>query len=162
MSCMKNFDSDFVKRTIEVLDKCYETTEYEVTLLLNCLLALVSLPIERNKVTKKEVQEEKMQNFQNDCVIKLEELRNKKDYINKNKLYFFNNIRNAIAHLHIKVEEGCYKNKIENVILRNYENDEKLKKDECNLQISISVKNLKKFAIYVAEEYLRVFFEEEI
>ena len=44
MSDMPNFKKDFVERTLKVL-KEYDS-EYEVTLLLNCLLALVSFPIE--------------------------------------------------------------------------------------------------------------------
>ena len=53
MSEIRNFNKEFVERTIDILEKCSKNTEYEVTLLLNCLLALVTLPIERNKVILK-------------------------------------------------------------------------------------------------------------
>ena len=49
---MYNFDKDFVERTKELLIESYYNTEREVTLLLNCLLALVILPIERKKRKK--------------------------------------------------------------------------------------------------------------
>lgn len=158
MSMMKKFDKDFVSRTMKILDDCSGKTEYEVTLLLNCLLALVTLPIERNKITKKVKQEDKMIEFQRDCVNKIEELRNEKDYINNNKEYFFNNIRNAIAHLHIELEEGCYRKDIENIILRNALDEDEFKNKNYNLQLNISVNNLMLFAKYVAEEYLKRFF----
>ena len=61
MSEMKDFKKDFVYRTLEVLKKCYSETEYEVTLLLNCLLALVSFPIEQ-KQNEISVESEKFQN----------------------------------------------------------------------------------------------------
>ena len=158
MSMMKKFDKDFVERTLNILNNCSDKTEYEVTLLLNCLLALVTLPIERNKVSKKEINCKKAKDFQIDCVNKLEELKNDKDYINTEKEYFFNNIRNAIAHLHIEVENGAYKNEIENVIFRNALDAKEFKKKNYNLQVSISVNNLKLFAEYVAEQYLNRFF----
>lgn len=45
---IKYFDKEFVERTKEIVQtQCKETFEYDVTLLLNCLLGLVSLPTER-------------------------------------------------------------------------------------------------------------------
>lgn len=52
MSMMYRFDKDFVERTKELLNDAYYNTKKEVTLLLNCLLALVILPIERKKREK--------------------------------------------------------------------------------------------------------------
>ncbi len=52
MSMMYKFDKDFVIRTKELLSEFYDNTEREVTLLLNCLLALVVLPVERKKRRK--------------------------------------------------------------------------------------------------------------
>ncbi len=156
---MKNFDKDFVSRTLEILDRHYGNEEYEVTLLLNCLLALVSLPIERNKI-KKGIQDDCIiEQFRVQCINRLKQLINDKDYINTEEKFFFNNIRNAIAHLHIEVEKGNYNNTIENVILRNAKNEEKYKRREYNFQINISVKNLREFAKFVAQEYLEKFFQ---
>ena len=49
MSIMHNFDKDFVKRTKNIIENISKSTEYDVTLLLNCLLALVTLPLEQKR-----------------------------------------------------------------------------------------------------------------
>ena len=84
--------------------------------------------------------------FKDKCVNKLEELKNKKAYINKDSENFFRNIRNSIAHLNIKTNS---KNEIiEDITLW----------DKPNFRINISVDNLRKFARFVAEQYLQTFF----
>ncbi len=160
MAMMKKFDKDFVKRTLDILEECSQYTEYDVTLLLNCLLALVTLPIEKNKIKKNNIQDADIIKFQNDCVDKMKELENLMDTDNSknDEKFFFNNIRNAIAHLHIELEESLYNGQIENVILRNALNDKEFHDKKYNLQINISVDNLKIFAKYVANEYLNRFF----
>lgn len=142
------------------MNNCSEHTEYEVTLLLNCLLALVTLPIEKNKIQRNQTQNSKVIKFQQDCINKIKELKNSNEKfdINNNEKLFFNNIRNAIAHLHIELEESVYKGKIENVILRNAINETNFKNEKYTLQINISVSNLKIFSKYVATEYLKNFF----
>lgn len=160
MAMMKKFDRDFVYRTINILDNCSKHTEYEVTLLLNCLLALVTLPIERNKNKNNETQDLKTIKFQQDCINKIKQLRNKKDEFDRynDEKNFFNNIRNSIAHLHIELEESPYEGEIDNIILRNAKDEKKFQNKEYTLQINISVDNLKIFAKYIATEYLNRFF----
>lgn len=157
MSEMKDFKKDFVYRTLEVLKKCYSETEYEVTLLLNCLLALVSFPIEQ-KQNEISIESEK---FQNDCVKKLKELKNEENYINNDEEHFFNNIRNSIAHINIKLFPDENKRRIENVLLWNEEwiiDGKRRNKPKITFRVNISVENLKFFAEYVAEEYIKRFF----
>ena len=158
MSMMEEFDRDFIIRTLDIIDNCSKYTKYEVTLLINCLLALVTLPIERKKYSDSVELSEETLMFQKDCVKKIKQLKNKQNYINHNEKYFFNNIRNAIAHLHILVDKGTSENTIENITLINALNEEKYINNEFNLRINISVENLKVFAIYVGEEYLKRFF----
>lgn len=160
MAMMDDFDRDFIERTIEILDNCSKYTKYDVTLLLNCLLALVTLPIERKKYHKNILLDSETVNFQKDCVEKIKQLKNEDNYYNDNDEYFFNNIRNAIAHLHILVDKGKSDNMIENVTLINAENEHKFKDGIINLSINISVENLRIFAKYVAEEYLKRFFKK--
>ena len=146
MAMMKKFEKEFIERTLAILENLSEKTEYEVTLLLNCLLALVTLPIEREK-------ESDLIGFQRSCNKKLKGLKNSNNYIG-DKLpcnYFFRNIRNSIAHLYIELEESPINNQIDGVVLRNY-----TRAGKCNFQVSISVENLKVFAKFVAEEYLKV------
>ena len=101
MSEMKNFKKDFVERTMGILNDCSRYTEHDVTLLLNCLLGMVTFPIEiqKDKTNKKAKQ------FKIDCVNKMKELSTveKNDC---NDASFFENIRNAIAHLNIKIENN--------------------------------------------------------
>ena len=146
MAMMKRFDKEFIERTLEVLERLSPKTEYEVTLLLNCLLALVTLPIEREK-------ESDLLKFQSHCNDKLRELKNERLYIDetRDENIFFRNIRNSIAHLYIELEESSIKNQIDGVVLRNYTIAGK-----CNFQISLSIENLNKFAKFVAKEYLKV------
>ena len=145
MSEMKNFKIDFVKRTIFILNNHYKDEKYEVTLLLNCLLALVSLPIE----LKKDEYDKKIKQYKKDCVSKLTSLSN---FANYNKTTYntrFRNIRNAIAHLNI--EPITSNKKIESITLRNINND-----GIMNFEVNISIENLKMFAEYVANEYIKL------
>lgn len=54
MSMMRNFDKEFVERTRDLLasDIQGKALEYDVTLLLNCLLAMLTLPLERTRHKK--------------------------------------------------------------------------------------------------------------
>lgn len=154
MSEMKNFKRDFVERTIKVLNQNYNDTRYEVTLLLNCLLGMVTLPIEEKKDIKNN---DIVDRFQDDCAEKLKELAIKvKSKIKNNKL-LFRNIRNSIAHL--KIETNPQNNEIETIELKNLN---KGNKGIETLYILISVKNLKIFAEYVANEYLDRFYNKKV
>lgn len=147
MSEMIDFKRDFVDRSIKVLNKYFENEEYEVTLLLNCLLALVTLPIEN----KKDIENEDVNEFKKKCVNKLKELKNDMFYIKMDYKTIFRNIRNSIAHLNIK--EKSNNGKIESITLWNVN-----KKEKINFKVNISVENLKIFAEYVAKEYINSFF----
>lgn len=148
MSEMKNFNKEFVERTKEILEKYYDNEKDEVTLLLNCLSALVSLPIEREK----DEDSVEAQEFQEDCVKMMKQLI-KKPYTNKDEGNFFRNIRNSVAHLNIKLEPN--NGIIESVTLWSRNSNT----GKIVLKINISVNNLKRFAEYVAQEYLDRFFK---
>lgn len=146
MAEMKKFETDFVKRTKDILNNNVDIEEYEVTFLLNCLLGMVTLPVEIEKDKKSE----KSMKFQNDCIKKLKELSQELIWKENNDNQLFRNIRNAIAHLNISFKLNSYKN-IEYVVLKNKKNG---RTGKCTFQVTISVNNLKKFAEYVAQEYL--------
>ena len=146
MSEMIDFKRDFVDRSIKVLNKYFENEEYEVTLLLNCLLALVTLPIEN----KKDIEDKDVNEFKRKCVNKLKELKNDMFYRKMDYKTIFRNIRNSIAHLNIK--EKSNKGKIESITLWNVNKNGKI-----NFKVNISVENLKLFAEYVAKEYINSF-----
>lgn len=146
---MKNFDKDFVQRTAELLsgDIQEKAIEYDVTLQLNCLLAMITLPLERKRNENDSVD----QNFKKICV---DYLRNNAIIItgnNKQDTYIMMDIRDAIAHLNIQVEPDPYGN-IEYVILKNEYNGQN--RFECRM----TVKTLKGFAHHVSQEYLKHYF----
>ena len=153
MAEILNFKKEFVERTMDIIDNCSHATDYEVTLLLNCLLGLVTLPIENEK--NNDTNESQI--FKDICVNKLDELSSSfkvKDGEEKN---IFRNIRNAIAHLNIKIENSPYKNKIDSVTLINY------KDKTITLEFTIKVDKLKEFAKFVANEYInRVFIRSKV
>lgn len=149
MSMMKNFDKDFVQRTSELISGNIQekAIEYDVTLQLNCLLAMITLPLERKRDENNSVD----QNFKKICV---DYLKNNANIIagnNKQDTYIMMDIRDAIAHLNIQVEPDPYGN-IEYVILKN---DYSFKnRFECRM----TVKTLKNFAQLVSQEYLKHYF----
>ncbi|MCX4303842.1 MAG: HEPN family nuclease [Clostridia bacterium] len=152
MSEMERFDKEFVKITKKLLEKYYDDEEYEVTLLLNFLSALVSFPIEMNQ----EKNSEEAEIFQQKCVDKFKELKNQ-DYKgdkNRDENNFFYNIRNSIAHFNIELLPN--NSEIESITLWSESNNGKR---NINFKANISVNNLKKFAIYVANEYITTFFK---
>ena len=153
MAMMEKFDKNFVERTIDILKKEYDRMDYEVTFLLNCLLALITLPNERKNNNDKRIKK-----FKLDCVHKLNELKGEieNEIFDDNDDYTFSHVRNSIAHLHIEVDKGSYENTIERIILRDARDNILFNKGEYNFSISISVKNLKEYAIYVAENYLKL------
>ena len=149
MSMMRNFDKDFVQRTVELLsgDIKGKSIEYDVTLQLNCLLAMITLPLERKRDENNLVD----QNFKKSCV---EYLKNNASIVagnHKQDKYIMMDIRDAIAHLNIQVEPDPYGN-IDSVILKN---DFSAKnRFECRM----TVETLKKFAQHVSQEYLKHYF----
>lgn len=149
MSMMKNFDKDFVQRTSELISGNIQekAVEYDVTLQLNCLLAMITLPLERKRNESNPVD----QSFKKVCV---DYLRNNANIIKgsfKQDTHIMMDIRDSIAHLNIQVEPDPYGN-IEYVILKN---DYSAKNSfECR----ITVKTLKEFAQLVSEEYLKHYF----
>ena len=137
---MPRFRRDFVVRTKEILENAgNEDFEYDVTLLINCLQGLICLPIESNKNEKA---------FSEICVDKLRKLDVIEKECTDDKLY--KRVRNEVAHMHIDpCNENGYINKI---VLR----DKKPGKGrEYHTILSFTVPQLKEFALFVADEYLK-------
>ncbi|MEF2768361.1 MAG: HEPN family nuclease [Acutalibacteraceae bacterium] len=137
---MPRFRRDFVVRTKEILENAgNEDFEYDVTLLINCLQGLICLPIENNKNEKA---------FSEICVDKLRKLDVIEKECTDDKLY--KSVRNAVAHMHIDPHnENGYINKI---VLQDKNPD---KGREYHTILSFTVPQLKEFALFVADEYLK-------
>ena len=136
---MKEFDRDFVERTKWIIEnvKC----PYEVTLLLNCMLGLVNLPIEQTGNNDGD------EAFKSACVQKLDKMGVViKKNINKDKV--FRSPKNAVSHLHIcPTSMG---DSIEKIIL----SDMLEKNAQPHTQLEFTVDQLREFAQFVADKHL--------
>lgn len=143
---MKEFDRDFVERTKWIVQnvKC----QYEVTLLLNCMLGLVNLPTERSK---NKTASNDSNDFRDACVQKLNELGVIKKRTDDEKT--FRAVRNAVSHLHIDPSDQCQSNRcnsIKKIILSDIENG----KSSPHTILEFSIEQLKDFALFVADKHL--------
>lgn len=136
---MKNFDKEFVERTKEIVQNhCKEQFEYNVTLLLNCLLGLVSLPTERTKPGEV--------SFQKECVEKLKAMNVVVSDTDDKKT--FRCVKNALSHMYI--DPYNHNGKIEEIVL-----EDRVRKGVAeHTKLVFSVKQLKEFAIFVADKHL--------
>jgi hypothetical protein len=171
MGKINNYSIDIIKRTKEILENNYqefEEKDREVTFLMNCLLGLIIAISENEKrkrrVIKKTIDEsfldiipskigfinskEVQQDFTDTDLTKLFlNVEHKEELIGKDKLWFINKIRNGIAHQNIY---GINEDKLwVGVRLWNENNGTK------DFEIVFTIKELKRLAIKLAEEYLR-------
>ena len=149
MSMMHNFDKDFVTRTKELLSGNIQekSVEYDVTLQLNCLLSMVTLPLERKRNEKNSVDTL----FKKSCIDFLKKNATIELGAQKSDDYLMMDIRDAIAHLRIQVEPDSFGN-IQNIVLENKYNQ------KYEFRCRMSVQTLKDFALHVTNEYLRLYF----
>lgn len=136
---MKNFDKEYVQRTKKIIETMPKDYEYEVTLLLNCLNGLVCLPVEK--------EQDKASAFEKECVDKLREMGVIIKETSDEKT--FRTVRNAIAHAHIKPENGDLR--IQSLVLI----DKYPKVEGYHTKLHFSVEQLKEYALFVADLYLK-------
>lgn len=136
---IKYFDKEFVERTKYIVQtQCKGEFTYDVTLLLNCLLGLVSLPTERtgpNGVL-----------FKNVCVNKLKSMGVIAKATNDDKT--FRTVKNALSHMNITPQnkEGV----VDSIIIR----DRKNRNSQAHTELHFTVPQLKEFALFVADKHL--------
>lgn len=153
----KNFQTDFVHRTQKILSDLPEHTEYEVTLLLNCLYGLMVYPLEFLSANKPKC----LPNFQTMIQEKL------KDYVTdsvppygkKTCKPYSSCLRNAIAHGDFSIEKDDENSTVIELIEfqdRNPGKDPEGNPHPAHCIIRISITDLQNFAQIVANEYLRI------
>ena len=149
------FDIEFINRTKTIIT-AYKGT-YNITLLLNCLLGLIVLPSEYYNRRRK--------TFFSTDIAEIPELfglldngtfnptkRKKNQWIDDQQTFknLIKKVRNAVSHQHIK----CVGNdgKWESVTFRdvNFFNQ-----NNIELEVTWTTKELKKFALFVADSYLK-------
>jgi hypothetical protein len=152
-----NYQKEFGKRTVEVLEKGYEylkTLGREVTFLMNCLLGTIVV-ISQNEDDKKQTKQRRNSFLVG--TIDEEFLRTlgipvKRALIGENKLKFIENIRHGIAHQHIEAVNGSSDTNESdwlNVVIKNdYQGKD--------FEIKFEVEELRNFAINLAKKYYEI------
>ena len=136
---IKKFDKEFVERTKRIIEATPQDYNYEVTLLLNCLNGLISLPTERTK--------NRNPSFKESCVKKLKQMGVISRETNDDKT--FRALKNAVSHMYI--EPVNQDQKICGVIFKD-----KLKgAEEFHTELSFSVAELREYALFVANQHLQ-------
>lgn len=136
---IKYFDKEFVERTKEIVQtQCKENFEYDVTLLLNCLLGLVSLPTERTPRCDS--------SFKQECVNKLKNMGVITTSTDDDLT--FRSLKNALSHMNVSPQNA---NGVVNSI-RVW--DHKAGRFPIHTELCFTVPQLKEFALFVADKHL--------
>lgn len=139
----KDFKSDFIESTKSIIvnENNALSDEQNITLQLNVLLAIISLPIELTKFKKRNAE----RRFFEPCINFLKENSEISVGADKKDRYIIMDLRDAIAHLNIEIEteEG----KITAVVLKNEFHN------EVNFVCRIKTDKLKQLVILSADEY---------
>lgn len=133
---IKYFDKEFVERTkIIVQTQCKDDFEYDVTLLLNCMLGLVSLPTERTNSSQI--------TFKQECVNKLKSMGVIVNDTDDEKT--FRTVKNALSHMNIALQnkDGI----VDSIIIK----DRRDKRSPVHTELQFTVPQLKEF---VADKHL--------
>lgn len=174
----QNFFIDQIKTTKEIINKFSDTEEFSPTMLINSLLSLVVLPFESAKKangekifpgTYKEL--EKKLRFNPIIFQPIKKCDgNKTEYANKTIYAYINKFRNGIAHQNLTVSVN-EKRVIFITVYNKFKcsNCNKCKSKVCtkkglqyirsgivDFQITVTVKQLQKLALYIADSYLKM------
>ena len=134
-----NFDKEFVERTKEIIEQS-QCFEHKITLLLNCMLALVNLPTERTGKND--------ESFKSDIIQKIKSMQVIDPEVSTTDDKLFKGVRNALSHMHINIEN---KNGIIDEIILC---DKYPKATTYHTKLKFNTQQLKEFAIFVADKHL--------
>ncbi|MBP0958234.1 MAG: hypothetical protein J5997_12825 [Oscillospiraceae bacterium] len=134
----KKFEIDFVKRTIKIINDLYYY-ENNVTLLINCLIGLISYATEHT--SPDDVQ------FISLYIAKLNELGVIHKSTDDKKT--FRTIKNALSHMYI--ESHSQEREITHICF----SDKNPHSKKCHTIIEFKIEQLKEFALFVADEHLK-------
>lgn len=145
-----NFDKEFVERTKWIVNNL--SCQYEITLLLNCMLALVALPTERTKGQQNGTATD--DEFQKNCINKLKEM-GLLDGQKSSDRQIFRTVKNALSHMYIEPVN-------QNQMITCVKICDKVPgEDRYHTELNFSVEQLKEFALYVADLHLARFENEK-
>lgn len=136
---IKHFDKEFVERTKTIVQtQCKDDFEYDVTLLLNCMLGLVSIPTERTNPGQN--------SFRQECVNKLKNMGVIVSSTDDDKT--FRTVKNALSHMNIAPQnkDGV----IDSIIIK----DRRDRSSPFHTELQFTVPQLREFALFVADKHL--------
>lgn len=149
MEYRNDFEVEFVKRTIDLINALSDSTNLEVTLLINCLYGLIVIP------TEKRYPRGTYRKYINACKDKIEiyashvKLNNINNSNNTDK-HLVKCMKNALSHLHIEIASNL--GQIAMVKFRD-----KGKTDlEYHTELEFTVEDLKNYALEIAKAYLQI------
>ena len=137
------FDIEFIARTKNVIQE-YKGT-YNITLLLNCLLGLIILPSEYYKRRARIFFEKDISEFKELKGL----LENATFNPTKRKNNLIKKVRNGVSHQQIECVGN--KGKWARVILKDIN---AYNQNSLELQVNWTIKQLRTFALFVADSYL--------
>ena len=142
-----DFKTDFVNRTIEIIDKLSDKTDYEVTLLINCLFGLIVIP------TEYKYHRGNYKKYEKYCLEKINQYSSRWNCKDEHQLVKC--IKNSLSHLNFHTASDGGK-----ISLVKFK--DKLKDDtEFHTEIEFTVDNLKEFALEMAKHYLDIITNKE-
>ena len=140
---LTNFDKQFVERTkIIVKTMCTDDYPYNATLLLNCLVGLISLPTERTRPNNAV--------FISTCVDKLKEMGVITRSTTDEKT--FRAIKNAISHMYVDAHNA------DGIITSIVIADKLHRNTDAHTELQFTMNQLKEFALFVADKHLERFY----
>lgn len=135
---IKYFDKEFVERTKNIVQtQCKDDFEYDVTLLLNCMLGLVSLPTERTKPGQS--------SFKQECVNKLKNMGVIVNSTDDDKT--FRTVKNALSHMNIAPQNK--NGVVDSIIIK----DRRDRRSPVHTELQFTVPQLREFALFVADKH---------
>ena len=139
---MSEFSKDFVKDIAQRTKNNLEAYkgEYEITLLINCMLALVSLP------TGKTCSEYKGRIFRKCIVNKMMHMNVIVSSTNENKT--FRAVKNALSHMNIEIKNVG--GKVSEILFLDKHPDS----NHYHTILKFNTQQLREFALFVANKHL--------
>lgn len=134
----KEFEINFVERTEKIIEKLSDKTEYEVTLLINCLFGLIVIPTENNYKGYKR--------YEKYCI---EQLRKYAHIYKETDDYkLVKCMKNALSHLHIEIATE------DEIISEIKFCDRFPDANEYHTEIIFEISDLQKYALHIAKYYI--------
>lgn len=172
---VEEFYINQIETTKVIVEKFSDSDEFSPTMLINSLLSLVILPFEKaKKSNRKKIFPDKYQDLEKKLGIlpqvfsPIKSCKNGEiEYSNKTIYSFVDKFRNGIAHQNLLIEVNEDR-VIYIVIFNKYPCNSKCKVNKCkekglnkldrcvvDFKIKITVKELQKIALYIADSYLK-------